>query len=495
MTTIPFGPWRPDLPDFVGVPVEGAPYYSTIANNAIWESGVYKPMPGLTNWSTSLSGTCKGAVAFLDRDGNTRLYAGDANGLYYFVDTTPTDASKSGGYNIAADDYWEFAKWQNTVIATNVNDPLQTLSFGSVQFADLVTSSLKPQARHIGVVRDFVVLGNVSENGVLYPDRIRWNSIGDPLDYEQSANNQADSEDLEGAGGWIRAVIGGSYGLIFQERAISRMIYVGSPAIFAFDTFITGPGAWAPYGTCKFGETVYFISDDGFEALHNGVTLEHIGKDKVDGFFFTNVNEDRKHRITCGVDPRNHLIGWAVPSTASSGRPDRVYLYNIVEKEFTIVEVDVEFLFSSLSVGYTLEGLDAVSSSVGALPFSLDSRVWTGGNLLFSAFDTGHRLANFNGSDLAARLVSAEFQLFADQRASVTNMRPLVDGAVPVMRIGHRDQQQGSHSFSSSVTTQADGLAPQIVDARYHRLEANIPAGGFTNARGVDVEAVATGQF
>ena len=49
----------------------------------------------------------------------------------------------------------------------------------------------------------------------------------------------------------------------------------------------------------------------------------------------------------------------------------------------------------SSSYGYTLEELDTVSTSLDALPYSLDSDYWKGGKLYLTYFDANHQPIKF----------------------------------------------------------------------------------------------------
>lgn len=493
------GPYAPDLPEFNGTPGQSAPRLVG-GKNTIFQSGHYIEFPAPAVWGTSQSGACNGAVAFNDRDSNTRIYSGDSGGLYRYVNTTATDSSKAGGYNASAEEQWEFEKLGNTCIATNIDDDIQFISFGASAFADFASSSLKPRARHIGLVgpNATVMLGNVEESGVRYPNRLRWASITDNKDFDTSAANIADSDDLEGSGGWIQAVLSGQYGVILQETAIWRQEWVGSPRGYIAQRTQESVGCWAPYGSVRYGNSVFFISNDGFMELRFGSELVPIGNGAVDKTFYDDVNQTYIHRIKAALDPINHIVGWAYASKASSaGNIDKVLFYNWADRVWSPpLEESMEILFSSLSAGYTLDGLDSVSTSLDALEFGLDSPVWTGGNLLFSMFDTGHRLNNFNGSGKQARLDLCEYQLFESMRAQIGQTRPEIEGTTAVkISSGKRDRLGDTRSFSASVTMDANGLCSLDSESRYHLIRIDIDAGASFKVVGIDVEAAQTGQF
>src|SRR5690606_30942078 len=120
---------------------------------------------------------------------------------------------------------WEFAQWKNKCLAVNFSDNPQQIIFGGSEFSDL-TSALK--ARHIAVIRDFVVMANTND-GVdgNVPSRVRWSAFNDETDWTVSASTLAGSNDLKTAE--VSRIFGGEFGVIFQPGAVWRMSFVGSP--------------------------------------------------------------------------------------------------------------------------------------------------------------------------------------------------------------------------------------------------------------------------
>jgi hypothetical protein len=129
------------------------------------------------------------------------------------------------------------------MIATNGADAPQVVTLGAPTSRH--SPDLPPKARHIAVVRDFVVLGNV-DDGTARPNRVAWSAINNSADWAVSASTQSDIQDLQGDGGWVQKVVGGEYGLVFQERAVWKMTYIGSPVIFQFDLIERSRGALPP---------------------------------------------------------------------------------------------------------------------------------------------------------------------------------------------------------------------------------------------------------
>jgi hypothetical protein len=202
------------------------------------------------------------------------------------------------------------------------------------------------------------------------------------------------------------------------------------------------------------------------------------------------------HRITSVIDPTNKLYIVSYPGTGSSdGTPNKLIIYNYAEDKWSTGEIEIEHLASSRAQGYTLESLDSVNSSIDALPYSLDSRLWAGGTVNLSAFNTSHKLATFTGSNLAARLETGEAQLIPGKRTFVQSVRPMVDGGTLTVTLGTRNRINDSVTYGSAVSQNTWGECPVRANARYHRARVDIAAGGsWTHAQGVDFQAVPEGS-
>src|SRR5688572_24864892 len=364
---IPFGEWAPDLPALGNT---GA----TTAKNVIPHGKGYKDFPALTAFSSALTAYCRGAYAAIDGDGAVSSYAGDASKLYRLIGMTFTDSSKVGGYSCAADSYWEFQQFGQSVIATNYDDTMQTIDIGDTTFANL--TGTPPRARHVAAVRDFLVVGNTFDgsDGAI-PNRVRWPGIGTTTSWTVSPSTQADYQDLQGNGGWVQAVVGGEYGLVFQERAIWRMAYVGSPVVFDFSKIEDARGALAPRGVIQVGPMVFFLADDGFYMLAGGQSVP-IGSNKVDRTFLSELDDSYLHRVTAAAFPEQKVVLWSYPGSGSvDGTPSRIIMYNWTSQRWAFAEFSHELIYRAMTVGTTLEDLDSISASVDSLPYSLDSKV------------------------------------------------------------------------------------------------------------------------
>lgn len=468
---ISFGEWLPDQPP---TGLQGA----IRATNVIPDERSYRPFPSLVQYATGVTGRCIGGIVATDGAGNNYNYVGDTSKLYSLVVNAFVSVGRAVGvYNIGAEDYWEFANWGNTIIGVNgFSDLPQQISLGGANFVNM---SVGVKAKHIAIMRDFVVLGNVSDSAAnVY--RVRWSAINNPLSFTVDAATLADYQDLPSEGGPVQRVLGGEFGVILQQRSVWRMLFVGSPTIFQFDRVHDKIGAYAPQGAVRYQNMTYFLAADGFYSF-DGSAVNPIGRGKVDRFFFDDLASVFAYRIYATIDTPNKLVMWAYPSGNNiGGNPDKIILYSWAFNRWAVVEgLNVEVLLNSVTTGTTLDALDALYPSLDALPVSLDSEQWQGGQFILAAFNASHNLARFNGSAMPATLESGEFQLYPEVRATVQEVRPMADGLSASLSVSiiNRNNLTESASVGGVATyPNTTGFCEFRVDARYFRLRMQTAA-------------------
>lgn len=490
--------WQPDRADL------GNPG-TTVAKNVIPTEDGFKPLPSFVAFSTnSLTARARGFITAKDTGGNWHFYTGDATKLYKLIGTSLSDASSTlmGAYTLASTDNWEFTVFNNDVIAvTNYDTPAQHTSIGSLTFSvTLIVSSEKPKMKHIAAMRDFCVGGNISStDGGLTPSRVWWSAIRDASDWTPNQATQCGYQDLV-FGGPVQKILGGAeYALIFQENVISRMDYVGSPPVFDITPIDRRRGTPYPNSVVGWGRFVFFISDEGFCA-NDGVETTLIGEDRVDQHFAANFSPQNSHLLSSSVDPGNKNVFWSLPDVG-------IYCYNWSRGKWSFLDIAIQFIGDVGLPGYTLEGLDAVTSASGGagtalddvllLDASLDSPKWKGGNLRAGAFNGTNTFGTFDGPNLGATIETSEMQFMPNRRTQVNEVRPLVQsGATDSIDIsvGSRNRLNESVTYGSSSEMNADGTCPQRAEGRYHRIRISLSAStSWSVIMGVEVMYEETG--
>ena len=486
---INFAEWTPDQPAFENA---GA----AEAKNVIPAVKGYRCLKDIAPVSAAATNDILGMFAGKDDDGNAALYVGDSAKLYKFnaADSVLTDKSKAGGYNTAGDNVWNFVQFGETLLATNFNDNIQASTVGSGSaFADL--SGTPPKAKFIAVVRDQVMTGftNDGSDGTK-PYRLWWSGINSATSWT-SGTALSDYQDVADLGD-CTGLVGGEYAIALFERGIVRGQFVGAPLIYQFDKIHTSRGCAVPGSVTSIGpEQVFFLSDDGFYMLR-GSELVPIGAEKINNYFFKRLKTANRANMRAAVDPLQQIVIWAFPSVDSAdGSNDELIIYNYFLNRWSRAVVSCDALAPLFTAGYTLEGLDNISSSIDTLPASLDDGVFMGGTFFFAAAKD-KKVQSFTGTCLSATIDTGEFQVTAGRRSIVNTVIPYVTGGsvAPTISatIGSRALQHEDVAFGTASTVNSEGFCPVRAEGRFHRVRVDIVS-DWTQAQGIDVDAQATG--
>jgi len=499
---VPFGDWLPDMPDYLN---PGAKQAQNVLPRT---KQSYGPLGALSAVTGALAAAPKGADTFRDAAGNTETFVSTATDLYQLSGTSWTEVSKStAAYTTAADDTTEFIQFGQIVIAVNGHtDTPQAFTLNSSSaFADLGGSP--PRARHAAVIEPgFVMFGNTwdSSDGSV-PNRVWWSALNDATDWPtiasaDAAAKQSDRQDLP-VGGWVQHItgaIGGLDGAIFMEKAIYRIQYQGPPTVFGFYEVERDRGTPAANSVVNVGPFGFYLGEEGFYSF-SGSGSTPIGDQKVDKFFFNDLDQNYYHRIYGAGDPINKMVFWAYPGSGNTGgRPNKLLIYNWSVDRWSYAEVEQEFLFRDLTDGFTLEELDTIGN-LDALPFSLDSRAWTGGRLILSGIDSSNKLARYSGTSLAATLETTEAALLdGNARAFVNGVMPFTDADPSNITIT-LNFREGNTPGSTLTSTSAnaidsDGFAHFTTSTRFASAQVDIAASSWSHAQGVNYDAVEDGS-
>lgn len=462
MPPIPFGEWRPDAPDLSETARE--------ALNVIPEQEGYRPFKALATTTNALTARAQGAAWFRAPNGTTKVFAGDASKLYLLAASAWGDVSRTvgGAYTTDGTGNWRFAQFKGTAYATNGVDVLQSFDLNSGANWQAAPGS-PPVAKFIGVVRNFLVIANVSGS----PQLVKWSGDNNSTTWTPSATTLSDEQD-QPDGGEITGFVGGEFGLVFQEAAIRRMPFEGSPQVFGFYKIAEDLGATVPNTVAGWGNIAFFCHRSGFHMVVGGQQITHIGKNRVDRWFWGLLDQSNMHRVTSAIDPVNSLYIVSFP-TGSSGQPTALLIYNWKADRWAHGLVSCEMIYSGATQqSWTLEDLN-VFVSIELVPFSLDSSYWTGSRqLLLAGFANDHKSGTFSGGNLQATLDTGEFQPIPGRRARILGARPLIDGGTPTIAVATRRTQQQPITWSSPRSMTPDGKVPLRREGRYMRLRATV---------------------
>jgi hypothetical protein len=472
-TKLTFGEWMPDQPGISGALSD--------AKNVVSQAIGYGPLPTAARFSVAASENLTTLVAGKTPANATKLFAAGSTKIFDVSGVGAlTDVSKSGGYTPNGNaDRFRFTQFGNVIIGTNNNNPMQAYTLGtSTAFADLSASA--PICKFVTVVRDFVVTAFTKESSVNYPSRVRWSGINDETTWTSSQTTQADFQDIPD-GGQIVGIRGGEFGLVFMEKGISRMSYIGTPFIFQFDNISRNKGCIAAGSIAQTQGVTFFLSDDGFY-LCDGQQIQPIGAEKVDRWFFANADESAFDTMSAAVDPVRKLIIWNFKTTFAQRQ---LIIYNFKTQKWTYGDAGADFVSDASTATVTLEGLDALSSSIDALPVSLDSILYMGGKY-FLGGTQGVYVVTYNGAPATGQLITGD--LNAGGRSVVTLARPLVDNGSATVSVASRTLLSQELSFGTAIAADSENRVSLRSNGNFHRFKVVPTGNNWTTAVSLDLE-------
>ena len=469
---ITFTEWTPDL--------AGVAENLSIAKNVVPTVLGYNPFPLAVDYSAAASENLNNVFAG-KFSATTNIFAGGATKLFKLdgADLSMDNVSKTGNYTSVVK--WNFAQFGDTIIAANNVNKLQGYTLGSSTLFDDLDASA-PVAEYVTIVRDFVVAANLDSG--TNANKVQWSNIIDATNWTSGGASQSDFQ-IIADGGNIHGITGGEVGLIFLDRAIVRMSYIGSPLFFQFDTISRGVGCVEGSSVVQYGSMSYFLGEDGFYSC-DGSTVTPIGTQKVDSWFYANANLSKLNLMSSTIDPFRKIVVWEFIDNFAQ---NTLLIYNWQVKKWSYCTTDVDYVASSASAGMTLEGLD-LYGNMDTLTTSLDDALWTGGKFLFAGA-RDNKIVTFTGANSSAQLTTGDI---GDGATSVVTLaRPIVDNGSGSVAIASRMLLNEVPQLGSYTAADSDNRVSLRSSGKYHRISV-IPTGDrWSNAIGVDIDVTPQG--
>lgn len=478
---IPFEAWRPDLSCISNA--------LRTAKNVYANGDTYIPVPAAEKQGSVIPGVSLDASSFELDDGTKLMIAGSTTDLHK-ADTDGTWTDIGGTYTVAETEGWAFAQFGDFIVATgkSTTQLYEAGSFGNLTGA--------PNAGCCGVVKDFMVLGDIASGR----NKLHWSAINDVKGWTVGTN-QSDTQEFPD-GGKVQAIVSGEIGYIIQERAIRAMTYEGPPYIFRFDKVSEKRGALTRHSVAQRGNTTFLLSSDGFFAMQNGQLIP-IGDGHVDEYFRNTERQEFRHKIRSAIIPMRQIVVWAYTTNNSTdGKPDRLLVYNYARNRWTIIEEGLQSVFPYTKTPLHLDNMNTVYPDLDAMTISLDSALFKGSGEELGGITNDGYLCTFSGAAMEALFETQIFRI-GEQGSLVSRVRPVCDAsnAEVAVRGGKGIYEMGT--YSAYGTRNRDGRVSKRSRGEFQQVKLKIPAdtaipdadnnASWTECAGVDVSLIGRG--
>jgi hypothetical protein len=455
--------FAPDMSDY-------SPEYSDAINNVEPRADGYGPLPKLATFGTALPARCLGAYNFRRANGATDLFAGTATKLYRYNIATASwdDVTRLSGGNYAVSDgnYWNFTQFGSRLIAVNGSDATQYFDVdgGGANFLALPNA---PIAKYVATIGDFLMFGNLSTN----INAIAWSGINDS-EYYTYGFRGSDTQ-IFPDGGFVQGIIPyGPGAIVFQRDKIRQLNRVQGNLVFTVSILHENIGCFAPQSIVRVRNDFFWYDQGGF---FRGIEAQPIGAERVNRYTQSTGSGTYIKRMRGANDPVKQVVWWVLPTAETTAM---MIGYDWGLDRWTQSTEAVDFIFPSITPGYTIDSIDLLFASMDEITIPFDSTFWQGtGVLAMAGFTYAGGFGYFQGFNQAATLETNDLYVNEGGKAFVQSVRMVsdVDHGSATVQIGTRPFHGEAVTWGSTAMVQGtSGRAWVRARGALHRFRVSI---------------------
>lgn len=194
----------------------------------------------------------------------------------------------------------------------------------------------QPQAANLVLVseRDRHVLAfgcdPQGDPGNLDPLTIRFSDQESFTDWAATSTNTAGELRIGTGSEIIAAVQTKQQVIVFTDRSVSSMQFIGAPFTFGLSEVSTNTSIAGQNAAVAFGDAVYWMGDEVFYVYDGNVKLIPC---PIEEYIFDNMNLSQRSKITSGLNSKFNEVWWFYPSTESETN-DSYVVFNYAENSW-----------------------------------------------------------------------------------------------------------------------------------------------------------------
>lgn len=230
--------------------------------------------------------------------------------------------------------YWSLTNWGEDLLASPSGDQLYAWdsSVGVGTPAALVSAS--PTADYYIVSPDdehVIALGAGGD-----PLKVQWCDQSDYTNWTVSSSTTAGSRTLRYGSKIIGANVTKNLILIWTDKAVFSMRYIGTPFTFELRTVALRGVAIGPVAAAELNDAVYWLGNGNFYRYDGRVTEIPCS---VLRWVFDDFDYEQRAKVMAGINQEHHEIWWFYPSETGDGENDRYVKFNIREQTWDVGEL------------------------------------------------------------------------------------------------------------------------------------------------------------
>ncbi len=487
-----YGSYEPDQPDTVlGV----SPLVQNVIPVSDKQSGVsYKPFPSFVAvpGAQALPGAPRGGISIVNPASSSYEVYVCTNDSIYQLMADYTWVQIGTGYNLPAEEEWSIIQFGDYLVFTNRNDGM--LQYNVAAPSAVTAISGAPKARFIFVAFDCVFALDCDGE----PRLMRNSATNDHTVWTPGRNNSQYQPIPEGQELIAGGAISDATAIILQRNSIRVLTRTGDARLYSMNKLADNVGCVNGRTLASIGTELFFQSTDGFYRV-NGSGVTPIGAQRVNRTYLDDTDPQNFFTVQAAIDPVNKLVIWLYhPSDSLQDQ----YILSAGLAYSWQLDVWVDFeppadgllsgIFQFATPGYGMDSIDSFGD-LDHLPYSLDSRFWTGGEPTLAGLSSDYKAGFFNGSAMEANLWTQTNM--TEQSQNIIWLTPLDDAPGGTISIASRDAlNDTSPTIKSTSTINLGGRAPIRARGKINQGRRTIASGtSWTYARGVDFINGSTG--
>jgi len=277
--------------------------------------------------------------------GNNTVVIGTLNKIYRYNGSSETNVTKtSDSTNYSNSDRWQSEQIGTAIMMNNGSDVPQFMQPTQNRFQDLTAWPSGVTTQCLKPYKSFLVMAGYESSSSKHPYTVRWSHeyepTGVPTDYAvNSTTNLAGENTLSGNNGnLIDQLTLNNSQIIYAERGVFAMDFIGAPLVFAFreifsDDGIINRGACAQF----FGSHLVVGHSDIY--VHDGNQKRSIVDKRVRRTFFNSLSDKRSVFCQTITDRSEVWICYADADAANAQTANRALVYNWAQNAFTFIDL------------------------------------------------------------------------------------------------------------------------------------------------------------
>lgn len=437
-------------------------------------------------------------------------YAGLAK-VFVHDGVTETDITPATAPTGATTDRWTGGTLSGILVANNQQDAPWSYA-GSGVMAALTGWDATWRAKSLRPFKNFLVAMNVTKGATKYPYMVKWSHAADPgaLPTSWDATNPAldagETDLSETPDAIVDCLPLGDVNIIYKERSVYAMQYIGAPFIWRFyrlpgETGILSQNCVAstPLG--------HVVLAQGDVYLHSGGEPRSIIDQRMRNWLFRTIDQTNYAAAFVVANPRKQEV-WVCFPEAGQSSATKALVWNWANDTLAIRELQS---FTAGTVAVLPYAGDSWGSDSGA--WSADTTSWNDGadfslndSRLFLAsaattvgiqgVDTG---SLFNGAAISSRMERTGLHLDApDTVKTITRVWPRVDAVagtqITVQVGGSMDPETApTYGAAQTFTVGTDQKVDAFATGRY--LAIKLASTARWRMRAMDLDVTQGGRF